>query len=328
MTLQVKDRGIDFSGFRPDPATVVKDGAKFFIRYSAGAGNGLANTQWKLCGINEIKNGVAAGLDFIANSEWYATRVQEGAAAGKADGAADLTFWKSRGLNRGASIYVSWDANPDPTKWNSVDAYLKAYNAALNGYYFVDCYAGTPYLKHALSLNIIKYGWRTNAGAWNRDGLPYQPNQSWVVGNIDKIISITPAAIWQTGNYWYNKQADENVLLRANVGSHLQAVSPIIPPPPNPKPPTPQPNPPQPNPVIGEEEMYEVFQNEDGAMALIGLNRYVALNYGGAEKLYTDADRDVFIQFSRSKQKLVVSNDRFTKIAKVWANYPAEVTGS
>jgi hypothetical protein len=39
-----------------------------------------------------------------------------------------------------------------------------------------------------------------------------------------------PRPIWQTGNYWFNKQADENVVLRVPTGSHLQALEPHTPP--------------------------------------------------------------------------------------------------
>lgn len=84
------DVGVDYSGLRPDPAQLVKDGAKFILRYSAGVGNADPATQWKLCGPGEINAALAAGLDFVANCEWYESRITEGADAGAADGAADL----------------------------------------------------------------------------------------------------------------------------------------------------------------------------------------------------------------------------------------------
>lgn len=215
-------RGIDYSGARPSPAGTYKAGGRFIIRYSAGAGNSNQNTQWKLCGPHEIRDAVAAGLDFVGNSEWYESRITEGAGAGSQDGAADLAFWKSRGLARGASIFCSWDQDPTRSKWSAALAYLAAYDRALGGYFHVDCYAGTPFLKYALGKKVIRYGWRPNAGSWSGDGLPYQPKLSDAL--LSKAIRATPAAIWQTGNYWWNKGADENVLLRP-VGSHLAAVS-------------------------------------------------------------------------------------------------------
>jgi hypothetical protein len=222
MTLQPADVGIDYSGARPDHADVVANGGRFVIRYSAGAGNTSPKTQWKLCEVNELRRATEAGLDVIANSEWYESRITEGGQAGAADGAADLVFWRSRGLAAGASIYVSWDQAPDRSKWQSVAEYLRAYDRALAGQYHVDCYAGTPVLAWLKGRGVIRYGWRPNAGSWSNDGLPYQPDHHGR-GLLGKALAATPAHLWQTGNYWYGKDADENLVLRAPVGSHLDA---------------------------------------------------------------------------------------------------------
>lgn len=105
-------------------------------------------------------------------------------------------------------------------------AYLKAYNDSLGGYYHVDLYAGDPALEQMKANGLIKYDWRPNANSWSgNDGLPYQPSQDWIKGNMATILAKTGAAIWQNGNYWYSKGADENVLLRPQCGSHLQAES-------------------------------------------------------------------------------------------------------
>jgi hypothetical protein len=228
VTLHPGDLGIDFSGARPSATDIARNGGKFVVRYSAGAGNTSQSTVWKLCGTGEIAAATAAGLDFIANSEWYESRVTEGPTAGRDDGLADLAFWKSRHLNRGASIYVSWDAAPAQSQWPQVDAYLRAYNAALGGYYHVDCYAGTPYLRHAIASGIIRYGWRPNAGSWSNDGLAYQPDTSTTAARdvfLVRALAATPAHMIQTGNYWYAKSADENLILRTPVGSHMDAAA-------------------------------------------------------------------------------------------------------
>lgn len=228
--VQPGDVGIDFSGAKLDAPTVAQNAAKFVIRYSAGVGNAAKETQFKLCRPGEIEAAVAAGLDFIANSEWYESRITEGARAGAADGAADLKFWKSRGLAKGASIYVSWDQKPARLKWRAAKAYLVAYDKALGGYYHVDCYAGTPFLRYALSAGVIKYGWRPNAGSWSSDGLPYQPKITDAL--LEHARAATPAHIWQTGSYWFKNNADEDVILRAPVGSHLAALAATAPRPP------------------------------------------------------------------------------------------------
>jgi hypothetical protein len=228
MGLKVGDVGIDFSGADLQAKRIRHDGGLFMLRYSAGAGRHDPKAQFKLCKPGEIDTAVTAGVDFIANSEWYETRITEGGAAGRADGQADLAFWKSRGLNKGAAIYVSWDDTPRPGKWALADAYLEAYNGALGGYYAVDAYAGTSYLSHALGKGLIRFGWRPNAGSWSNDGLPYQPAHQGRQ-HVAQAQGATPAAIWQTGNYWYGKGADENILLRAACGSHLQATGHPVP---------------------------------------------------------------------------------------------------
>jgi hypothetical protein len=146
------------------------------------------------------------------------------------------------------------------SKWKAADAYLRAYRTALAGYYRLGGYAGTVYLRHALAAKIIDYGWRPNAGSWSNDGLPYQPDTSTAAKRqllAVAALKATPAAIWQTGNYWWSKGADECMILRP-AGSHLQALgvkAPVVaakPAKPAPKPapkPTPHPAPHYPAPA-------------------------------------------------------------------------------
>lgn len=222
--IQPGDRGVDYSGYRPKRMfDVYRAGARFVIRYSAGVGNSDARAQWKLCGKNEILDATLAGLDFIANSEWYESRITEGIAAGRADGAADLLFWQSRGLARGATVYVSWDQDPARSKWDAAVGYLAGYGQALRGYYRPGCYAGSQFLRYAISKGVITQGWRPNAGSWSGDSLPYQPSNPATL--VAEARQHTLASIWQTGNYWFGKNADENVILRTPVGSHLEALT-------------------------------------------------------------------------------------------------------
>ena len=226
MPLNQFDRGIDYSGLSlpavDDPA---KFGAKFIIRYSAGVGNDNANTQWKLCGRNELHSLVAAGYDFVANSEWTEGRIEEGATAGREDGLADLAFWQSRGLARTASIYVSWDrGQPNVAQHNAVAQYLAAYDAALGGYYHVDLYAGDVAIAAMQRANVIRYGWRGMADSWSGNGDWYQPGDDWLAA-AKRLAEVSPAHLAQNGNRWYDGQADEDVILRLPVGSHLEALT-------------------------------------------------------------------------------------------------------
>lgn len=245
--LKPGDRVIDFSGMRMDDHKIAQAkaaGARGVLRYSAGAGNGDPKAQWKLITPDEFKQLIRAGFDVIANSEWYETRVTEGAKAGAADGAADLELWRSCGLAKGASIYVSLDTAPSRLKYRAIRAYLTAYQKALSGRYRVDLYGGTPLLRWLLGKKAIRFGWRPNAGSWSNDGLPYQPDTSTVAKRaalVEQALDATPAHIWQTGNYWFGKDVDENLIVRAPVGSHRDALAVTIPAPPQPAPDPPTP---------------------------------------------------------------------------------------
>jgi hypothetical protein len=242
------DLGIDYSYARPDLAVAVQDGAKFVIRYSAGVASdpthvSYAKNKGKLITPAEFQSILAAGLDVIANDEWYEIRMTEGYAAGHADGLAAAKLWKSCGLAKGATIYASWDALPARANWFKVGRYVRGFRAALAGYYDVDAYAGTSFLRYAIRNLIIKFGWRPNAGTWSNDGLPYQPDTTTAAKRAALVALAkgkTPAHIWQTGNYWFGKAADENLVLRVPVGSHLEAVAAAKTPDPTPvqKPPT------------------------------------------------------------------------------------------
>jgi hypothetical protein len=250
MTVVLKpgDLGIDYSYARPDLGQVARSGARFVVRYSAGSASDPGHQSYrinsgKLITPGEFKAILAAGMDVIANDEWYTSRITEGAAAGSADGRAAAKLWRACGLAKGASIYVSWDEYPSPTKFAGVGRYARAYRKALGGYYDVDAYGGTGFLKWAMKGLLVKFGWRPNAGSWSNDGLPYQPDTSTAAKRaalVKLAVGKTPASIWQTGNYWFHKTADEDLIVRVPVGSHLEALAAQSVPAPDPTP-TPDP---------------------------------------------------------------------------------------
>lgn len=248
--MNLGDLGIDFSMARPSHGTMGLSGAQFAIRYSAGAASNPAHPSHpmvapKLVTPAEFRQLLADGFDVVANDEWYESRVTEGASAGALDGAAAHALWSACGLAKGASIYVSWDQAPNPAKWPAVEAYLLAFDKALQGDYHVDMYGGTPILKHLLAKGIIRYGWRPNAGSWSGDNLPYQPDTSTPAKRAalaTQAQAATPAHIWQTGNYWFGQSADENLIVRTPVGSHKEALN-VTAPKPSPHPaPSPAPS--------------------------------------------------------------------------------------
>lgn len=264
MTLAPGDLVIDYSYARPSLAEAVKAGAKAVVRYTAGAASLPGHPSYplnkgKLITPPEFKAIIAAGLDVIANDEWYTTRVTEGAAAGKEDARAAATVWKLCGLVKGSAIIVSWDANPNRSQWSSARAYLLAYAAELESFgYKLGVYAGTPFLKYAASSAFgrfaIRFLWRPNAGSWSNDGLPYQPDTSTPAKRaalVQLALPRTPATLWQTGNYWFGKSADESLILRVPVGADLETAAASVVKKPKPVPaPTPAPTP---DPVDGKE---------------------------------------------------------------------------
>lgn len=237
IVLKSGDIGVDISGFRIDTDAKVKQfhdaGGKFTIRYSAGIASDpknshFASVKWKLCSPGEFVDLIAIG-DLFANDEWYEKRVAEGSRAGHDDGLAAGAFWHRCGLAKGAAIYPSMDAQPSRSLWPQMDAYDNAYRQAITQWgYVLGEYAGTPYLVHAIGGKIIKFGWRPNAGSWSNDGIPYQPDLSTQAKRdafVKSSLGKTPASIVQTGNYWFGKNADENILLRVPCGSHWEAVA-------------------------------------------------------------------------------------------------------
>lgn len=238
--LAVYDRGVDVSGYRIGTASGAPGNPfKFVMRYSAGAGNTSKATQWKLCEKGEIKKLLALGYDFVANSEWTEDRITEGARAGTADGTADLAFWKSRGLNKGSSIYVSWDTQSSPALYGAVEAYLRAYGAAMGSYYVPDLYGDDKAISAMLARRVIRYGWRSMSDAFSHDGDFYMPGSNWRATAVN-VAKVSKAHIWQDGNRAFTGDADENVILRLPIGSHMEQTGTTTPPP---KPPTPAPKP-------------------------------------------------------------------------------------
>lgn len=271
------DFGGDFSGLRLNNPKLVQQAVdakcRLFLRYSAGVGNVSPGSQWKLCGASEIPYLTNSGFDFCANSEWYETRVLEGSAAGSADGAADLLFWRSRGYNRGGVIIVSADCPVPRLKYPYLAAYLHAYQEALGNYYLVGLYAGTPVLQAMKKRGLIRSTWRPNAGDWSKDGLPYQPSRSQVAMLLPEVKKLG-IDIWQTGNYMFNKQMDEIVVVTDDLPTHNRALSHPLPKPQPKKPPKPKPNV-HPRPILGVVK-YRVKPSDSDGLAAICRRHHIS----------------------------------------------------
>lgn len=230
MTLNVFDLGIDYSGARPTMDAVKGLGLKFIMRYSAGVASNPSHADhhrnaWKLCGLDEIKNAVAAGVDFVAISEWYQTRVLEGYNKGFADGTADLAFWKARGLAKGAAIYYAFDASqPAVASHAGLGEYLRGVAEAQQGYYVPALYAGNTAVDAMFAAGRIRFGCLAMSRAWS-PGIPftYKPGLN-NVNDAKKIAPLTRACLLQNGNRHWGTSTDEDIILRLPIGSHMEAI--------------------------------------------------------------------------------------------------------
>jgi hypothetical protein len=243
--LAAGDLGIDHSYARIDPARTLAAGGKFTFRYSAGVASRSSHPSHslnagKLITPAEFRALLAKGEDVVANSEWYTTRVTEGAGAGKADAQADAELWHACGYAKGASIYCSWDAAPVRSKWTAVDEYLHAYEETLGGPVSRRCLRRhpVPQVGAGPASHPLRLAPKRRLVEQRRAAVPAGTRTAAQRAALVKVaVTHTPAAIWQTGNYWFSKNADELMLLRPAIGSHRQALAAPVTKPPAPKPP-------------------------------------------------------------------------------------------
>jgi hypothetical protein len=262
MSLAAGTHGIDSAGASINEHSAYANGARFRLRYSAGAATSPGNSSharnaYKLCKPGEIKSIVAAGELFIANDEWYETRVTEGANAAKQDAPATLDFWRGNGLAKGSTIMLNLDAAYDSSKLGAIEAYIDETNRAWGGYYLADGFYGPLPLVVALSkTGRTKHGWIPMSASWSAPkkllhdlGISappavttwdlWQPTASQLAPAMKYLLSLMDghklvSCIWQTGNHWFNGGADEDVILISGpLGSHNEASSgaPVVKPP-------------------------------------------------------------------------------------------------
>lgn len=215
------EKWLDYSGFRPDPHELKKQGVTGVLRYLSEP---VPATSWKRISISEKNAILAAGLDLILNFEWYEGRMLEGRSAGLHDGATALHQARALGYPKGATIYFSHDTSARND--GAVVAYLRAAQEALGGEYHADIYSGYDVVEMAKKHGVARYGWQTLAWSGGRMG---------------------SAHIYQNGNTWYSGNADENVIRSKPLGSWLNTEGSTVTPAPAPKP-TPKPSPAKPTP--------------------------------------------------------------------------------
>lgn len=209
---------LDYSGFRPDPRELKKLGITGVSRYLSEP---VPATAWKRITIAEKNAILSADLDLVLNYEWYEGRMLEGYNAGRHDGGIALTQAMALGYPEGASIYFSHDTSARNDA--AVVAYLRGAQESLGSRYRTDIYSGIDVVDMAMRNGVARYGWQTLAWSGGRVGT---------------------AHMYQNGRTWFNRNADENTILHAGLGSWREAAQGGHPAPPPPHRPGPGPKPP------------------------------------------------------------------------------------
>lgn len=301
------DIWLDYSGARPSPHDMKKNGVKGVVRYLSEP---VPATSWKRITASEKNAILNAGLDLILNWEWYEGRMLEGYNAGLHDGKAAMAQAKELGYPKGASIYFSHDtsANNDSAVLN----YMRGVRDAMGGYYAPDIYSGIHVVDMVMKAGLAKYGWQTVA---------------WSNGNVGS------AHLYQNGKQWYSRGADENVVLHATHGSWLNhAAAPA----PHPSP-TPAPTPSS-NPVPSNSGHYTVKSGDN--LTVIAQRHHttvkelVRLNPSLAKRpdvikvgqvLTVPGAKHATPSAPKVKQYRVVSGDNLAKIAKRFGTSVSQV---
>ena len=114
--------GVDYSTSRPNPAALKEAGYTFACRYTSKVN---AQTTGKILSAAEAQTLAAAGIDIVANYEWYAGRMKEGYDAGVADAQIGHEQAADAGMPLTRPIYFSadWDARED--EQNAINQYLE-----------------------------------------------------------------------------------------------------------------------------------------------------------------------------------------------------------
>lgn len=252
MNVNVGTKGID-SAARVDPVAAKKSGSAFQIRYSSGAATDPNHpshdrSAFKLLQDGELQAIIASGQDFIANDEWYEDRMYGGAKAAEEDAPVTLKFWRQHGLAKGASIALNHDTGIDMSKMSAIDAYFDRTNQIWGGEYVADRFYGPLVAARQLARSgRIKHFWIPEGASFFGPDLPlsnapYPANSVWdlwaptptqvdfaikyLLTTIGDDIKYFDSIIWQDLNKWFNRAADENIVLKGvRLGSHLEHVS-------------------------------------------------------------------------------------------------------
>lgn len=203
--------GIDYSWARPTGNAIKAAGYTFACRY-------LSHDDGKNISVAEANDLRANGIDLVLVYESYANRALGGEAAGLQDGKDAAGQAKAVGYPQNACIYAAVDFDSTEAQQVPIDAYLKAFEAGLSGFYETGVYGSYYVCKRCHdNATAVKY-WQTLA---------------WSGGQVYENIHI-----YQNGKTDFGNGADVDEARQDNIGAWKADNSA-----PSPKPTT------QPNPV-------------------------------------------------------------------------------
>ncbi|MDQ1742906.1 MAG: N-acetylmuramoyl-L-alanine amidase [Pseudonocardiales bacterium] len=249
MGAAVGAKGID-SAKRVDSNLAKEKGAVFQVRYSAGAATDVNHSshnrnKHKLLQQGELQAILRAGLDFIANDEWYEDRKFTGAAGAEQDAPVVLAYWRANGLAPGSTIMLNHDTGQVAADLGAVDAYYDRYNQILAGEYMADGFYGPKAVaRHLVQGGRIKHYWipeaasfyeakaaidpnyappaKTNWDLWAPTPSQVKPAIAYFQRTLADILPALQSVVWQDFNKWFEGAADENIVIKGDrFGSHL-----------------------------------------------------------------------------------------------------------
>lgn len=148
--------GVDFAWGKPDPVATRNCGYTFVMGYLSGGGT-------KDLTAAHVQAYRAAGLNVGLVWETSATRVQGGAAAGAADGAAAEAEANTVGYPTNCVIFFAVDFAATTADFPAIQAYAQAFNNATRRP--IGIYGSFNVVEHFVGTAGIQYGWQT--AAWS-----------------------------------------------------------------------------------------------------------------------------------------------------------------
>jgi hypothetical protein len=180
----------------------VSQGILVFGRYLAD------DDSWKRLSYQEAQAITDAGGWIVSGFERWPERAAEGAEAGRVDGMLALQYAQEVGQPEGTTIYPAVDFDENPSHYDAVEAYLRAFDAEITGY---ECgvYGEEEVCRVMRERGVVTKVWQTyawsggkkvdNPNFFQYDNGPTGNGQTVNGINVDLDVSNGNAGGWQVG---------------------------------------------------------------------------------------------------------------------------------